>query len=164
MTHSVIVSREKRGLGHSDAYIPVKKAVDEALNAEGVREKCTVCVLFTDDEGIRIINAEQRGLDKATDVLSFPMNDLIEGRPDFSDAERWEDGSVFLGDMVISLPHALAQGEEYGHGFAREISYLAVHSTLHLLGYDHTDEGARKKLMRKREKAIMKALGMEDKE
>ena len=163
MKHNVIVSREKRKLGFPEAYIPVKKAVASALNEENVTEKCTVCVLFTDDEGIRKINSEQRGLDKSTDVLSFPMNDFQEGKPDFAAAERWEDGSVFLGDMVISLPHASAQGEEYGHGFIREVSYLAVHSTLHLLGYDHTDEGARKKLMRKREKAVMKALGMEDK-
>ena len=98
MKHNVIGSREKRGLGFPEAYIPVKKAVTSAINEENVGEKCTVCVLFTDDDGIRKINSEQRGLDTATDVLSFPMNDLIEGKPDFSD---FAAGLFVCGSFVI---------------------------------------------------------------
>ena len=161
MTHKIYVNRERPGLGFEKAYIPIKRAVRAALKTENVPESCSVCVLLTDDEGIHEINLEQRGIDSATDVLSFPMNDFTEGAPDFEYAERDEDGSVFLGDMVISLEHANAQGEEYGHGFEHEVSYLAVHSVMHLLGYDHLDEGERKRLMRSREKLAMAALGME---
>ncbi|MBR5381026.1 MAG: rRNA maturation RNase YbeY [Oscillospiraceae bacterium] len=161
MKHKIYVNREKPGLGYEKAYLTVRRAVRAALEAEKIEEPCTVCVLFTDDGGIREINREQREIDAATDVLSFPMNELEEGRPDFECAERCEDGSVFLGDMVVSLERADRQGEEYGHGFEHELSYLAVHSVMHLLGYDHLDEGPRKRRMRAREKAAMALLGME---
>jgi len=158
MKHKIYVNREKPNLGYEKAYITVKKAVRAALEAENLTESCTVCVLLTDDAGIREINRGQRDIDAATDVLSFPMNEFEEGRPDLADAERWEDGSVYLGDMVLSLERADRQGEEYGHGFKHELSYLAVHSVMHLLGYDHLDEGPRKKRMREREKAAMALL------
>lgn len=161
MKHRVYVRREKPGLGEPGAYIVIKKAVSTALIAQGLDEPCTVSVLLTDDDGIRVINRENRDIDSATDVLSFPMNEFQEGAPDFTDAERDEDGNVFLGDMVLSIERARAQGEEFGHGFEHEAAYLAVHSVLHLLGYDHLDEGERKRRMREREKAIMAELGME---
>ena len=111
---------------------------------------------LTDAEGIRRVNREFRGIDRETDVLSFPLNDLIPGKFDPEGCERdWDTGAVMLGDMMISIPACEKQGEEFGHGFEREIQYLAVHSVLHLLGYDHVDEGEQKRLMRAREKAIM---------
>ena len=95
-------------------------------------------------------------MDRPTDVLSFPQNELEPGRFDPADCERDLDtGAVLLGDMMISLPRCEAQGQEFGHGFKREIMYLTVHSVLHLLGYDHMDEGEMKAQMRAREKAIM---------
>ena len=91
-----------------------------------------------------------------TDVLSFPQNELEPGRFDPAGCERDLDtGAVLLGDMMISLPRCESQGQEFGHGFKREIMYLTVHSVLHLLGYDHMDEGEMKAQMRAREKAIM---------
>ena len=121
---------------------------------------CEVDVLFTDDEGIHQINLEQRDVDCATDVLSFPMFDLQPGEhPTQEDADPG-DNLVPLGDMVISLERAKAQGEEYGHGTRREVAYLAVHSVLHLLGYDHMDEGPMKKQMRQREEEILGTLGI----
>ena len=115
--------------------------------------------MLTNDDGIRAINLTQRGIDDATDVLSFPMNELTEGAFDASACERDpESGCILLGDMVLNLERCERQGEEYGHGFAHEISYLTVHSVLHLLGYDHLDEGARKRAMRAREKAIIRCL------
>ena len=156
MEHEICVSREKTGLGHRNAAALIKKAVQKALEAERIGTPCLVSVMLTDDEGIRRVNREFRNIDKATDVLSFPLNELSPG--DFSpeDCERdLSTGAVLLGDMMISLPRCEAQGEEFGHGFEREIQYLAVHSTLHLLGYDHEDEGAMKARMRAREKAIM---------
>jgi len=156
MRHEVYVSREKSGLGHREAAGLIKKAAETALDAEGVAVPCIISVMLTDDEGIRAVNAEFRGVDSATDVLSFPLNELRPGAFDPAACEREPDsGAVLLGDMMISLERCAAQGEEFGHGFGREIRYLTVHSVLHLLGYDHMDEGKMKKQMRAREKAIM---------
>ena len=155
MVYEIYISREKRGLGHANAAACIKKAAAMALRAEGV-DKALVSVMLTDDEGIRCVNREFRGVDSATDVLSFPLNELEPGRFDPQLCERDpETDAVLLGDMMISLPRCELQGEEFGHGFEREISYLTVHSILHLLGYDHVDEGAMKKQMRAREKEIM---------
>ncbi|MBQ7473892.1 MAG: rRNA maturation RNase YbeY [Oscillospiraceae bacterium] len=156
MKHQITVSREKRGLGHSDAAPLIKKAARMTLDAEGIREACIINVMLTDDEGIRRVNREFREIDRATDVLSFPFNELVPGEFEASECERDpESGAVLLGDMMISLERCARQGEEFGHGFEREIMYLAVHSVLHLLGYDHVDEGKMKKQMRAREKTIM---------
>jgi len=154
--HEIYVSREKTGLGHNNTASLVKKSINRALDAEGVTETCIVSVMLTDDEGIHEINREFRGVDRATDVLSFPMNELVPGKFDADMCERdMETGAIVLGDMMISLERCEAQGEEFGHGFDREICYLTVHSVLHLLGYDHIDEGEMKEQMRKREKEIM---------
>ncbi len=156
MEHEVYVSREVRNLGRNNAAALIKKAVKMALDAEGVHVPCIISVMLTDEEGIRRVNREFRGIDSATDVLSFPQNELVPGEFDPEDCERNpETGAVMLGDMMISLPRCEAQGEEFGHGFEREIMYLSVHSVLHLLGYDHLDEGPMKKQMREREKLIM---------
>ena len=156
MQHEISVSRDKTGLGHRNAAPLVRKAVQKALDAEGVSVCCAVSVMLTDDEGIRAVNLEFRNVDSATDVLSFPLNELKPGAFDPSLCERDLDtGAVLLGDMMISLPRCEKQGEDYGHGFEREIMYLTVHSVLHLLGYDHVDEGERKRQMRCREKVIM---------
>ena len=154
--HDIQVSREKRGLGYPEAAKLVRRAVRAALRAQGVREDCSVNIMLTDDAGIRKINLAQRGVDAPTDVLSFPMNELTEGAFDPAQCEYdYETNRLLLGDVVLSLERCARQGEEYGHGFAHELSYLTVHSALHLLGYDHLDEGPRKRRMRAREKAIM---------
>ena len=155
------ITRDKKGLGHLGAERAVKNAISAAMRAEGVDVPYEVEVVFTDDEGIREVNRAQRDIDSATDVLSFPVNELVPGAfdPDVCDVDM-ETGAVMLGDMVISLPRCEAQGIEFGNGFICEISYLAVHSSLHLLGYDHVDEGEEKKLMRSREEAVMDTLGM----
>ena len=154
--HEVIVNREKTNLGHPQSARLIREAVEHALACENVRENCTVSVLLTDDEGIRVINKSFRNVDSVTDVLSFPMNELTPGAFKADGCEKDpETGSILLGDILLNLKRCEEQGEEYGHGFSREIRYLTVHSVLHLLGYDHMDEGAQKKLMRSREKAIM---------
>ena len=148
MQHKIYIYRAKRGLGHPETANLVKKAAAAALKAEGIDEPCEIGVTLTDDAGIHIINCENRGVDRPTDVLSFPIDE-----PDY------DTGCRYLGDMVLSLEHAEAQGEEYGGGYTHEVQYLTVHSVLHLLGYDHLDEGEQKAKMRAREKAIMKELG-----
>lgn len=125
----------------------IKKAAKAVLIEEGIEKPCELSVLLTDDEGIHALNRDFREVDRPTDVLSFPM-----GETDY------ETGRYLLGDMVLNVDRAKAQGEEYGHGAAHEISYLTVHSVLHLLGYDHVDEGEMKKAMRAREKVVMKRL------
>ena len=125
----------------------IKRAAEAVLAAEEIAEPCELSVLLTDDAGIHVINREFRNVDRPTDVLSFPMG---EHDPD--------TGLYVLGDMVLDLERAAAQGVEFGHGAEHEISYLTVHSVLHLLGYDHVDEGEMKRAMRAREKAIMAVL------
>ena len=159
MQHRLYIYREKRGLGHPETAALVKKAAAAALRAEGVDEPCEIGVTLTNDKGIHGINCEQRGVDRATDVLSFPMNELTPGAFD-PDACEWdyETDRAMLGDMVISMERCAEQAETYGHSFAHEVSYLTVHSVLHLLGYDHVDEGEDKRRMRAREKEIMRLL------
>ena len=136
------------------------RVIPAALDAEGVDVPCEIDVLLTDDAGIRAVNKEMRDIDAPTDVLSFPMFELSPGdKPSPEDADP-ATGLVPLGDMCISLERARAQGVEYGHGAERETAYLAVHSVLHLLGYDHLDEGPMKARMRAREEAIMEILGL----
>ena len=139
----------------------LRRAVEGALAAEGVDVPCVVEICLTDDEGIHQTNLEMRGVDRPTDVLSFPMFNYQPGCPpvDDSDADPGT-GLTPLGDMVISLERAREQAQEYGHPVERELSYLAVHSVLHLLGYDHVDEGEQKARMRQREEAILGALGI----
>ena len=153
------LSREKRGLGHENARALILRAARAALACEGVDEPCLLGALLTDNEGIRELNREYRNIDSATDVLSFPMNELTPGEFDAGECERDMDtGRIVLGDMAFSLERCALQGEEFGHGFDHELMYLTVHSVLHLLGYDHVDEGEMKKQMREREKAIMLTL------
>ena len=154
--HEIYVSREKSGMGHNNAAAIIKKAAAAALAAEGADRPCLISVMLTDNEGIRGTNRDFRGIDAATDVLSFPLNELSPGKFDVSECDTDPyTGAVMLGDMMISLERCAEQGEELGHGFDREVSYLTVHSVLHLLGYDHIDEGEMKRQMRAREKEIM---------
>ena len=117
----------------------IKRVIKTGLEAEGVDFPYEVNVLLTSDNGIQKINHEQRGVDRATDVLSFPMFDLFPGRlphPE-TDADP-ETGKVPLGDIALSMERMSAQAQEYGHSNLRELAYLLTHSVLHLLGYDHS--------------------------
>jgi probable rRNA maturation factor len=159
MSVEISITRTRTGLGHPETAGLVKKAIQTTLEAEGIDVLCYVDVMLTDEDTIHEINLENRGVDRPTDVLSFPLNELKPGEFDEDECEiDMDTGGVLLGDMVISIPQCERQGEEYGHGYRREVCYLAVHSTLHLLGYDHMDEGEEKKLMRSREDAVMELL------
>ena len=134
----------------------IRTCINAVLKAEGVTAKCEINVLVTDDAGIREINRTSRNIDSATDVLSFPMFELAPGElpADWTEYEDPDTGLVPLGDMCISLERAIAQAKEFGHTTRREVGYLTIHSMLHLLGYDHLDEGPQKRQMRAREEAI----------
>lgn len=142
----------------------ISKCIEKTLEAEGIPVPCEINVLITDDRGIHGINLASRGVDKPTDVLSFPMFQLTPGKL----PEQWdtyldpETGMCPLGDMAISLERTVAQAKEFGHSVKREVGYLTIHSMLHLLGYDHMDEAEEKALMRSREESIAKLIpGME---
>ena len=159
MEHEILIESELERDELCRAQL--RETISAALEAEGVDVACEVDVLFTDDEGIHAINLEQRGVDAPTDVLSFPMFECAPGQPPAEGAEiDPETGLLPLGDMVVSMERARAQGEEYGHGTKRELAYLAVHSVLHLLGYAHMDDGPQKARMRAREEASLPPLGI----
>lgn len=161
MDVKIMLSRSRPGLGHNEARRLIQRAISAALREEKVPDDCEVSVLLTDNEGIHELNRDYRGVDRPTDVLSFPANELSPGEFDAALCEEDpETGRVFLGDMAISLEKCEAQAEEFGHSFERELMYLTVHSTLHLLGYDHVDEAEMKRQMRGREDAIMSRLGI----
>lgn len=157
--HYIPVTADVPGISE-DRRSFIRKVIRTALAAEGVDFPCEVDVLITNDEAIHQVNLDMRGVDRATDVLSFPEFDLTPGQlPTAEDADPGT-GLVPLGDMVISWEHVTAQAKEYGHSNRRELAYLVVHSVLHLLGYDHLDEGPQKKQMRAREEAILAGLGI----
>ena len=138
----------------------IKSCATTVLSSEKIVAPCEINILITNDEGIRSINKATRNIDKATDVLSFPMFELEAGKfpDDYEDMLDPETGLCPLGDMAISLERAVAQAKTYGHSIRREVGYLTIHSMLHLLGYDHMDEGEMKKQMRTREEEIAKTV------
>ncbi len=159
MKHTVVVSSEREE-DTSEIEALLQRVIPAALDAERVDVPCEVDVLLTGDGDIREINLAQRGVDAPTDVLSFPMFDLSPGEhPTAADADPGAE-TVMLGDMVLDLDRAREQGAEFGHGTVREVAYRAVHSVLHLLGYDHLDDGPQKARMRRREEAILAELGI----
>lgn len=138
----------------------IRRVIRTGLETEGLTLPCEVDVLVTSDEGIRAINREQREVDSPTDVLSFPALTLRPGELPMEDEADPGTGLIPLGDMVLSWERMRAQAREYGHSNRRELAYLVTHSVLHLLGYDHLDEGEQKALMRAHEEAIMERLGL----
>ena len=127
----------------------IKKTIRTAVEAEYPNHTFELNISFCDDETIRSYNREYRGVDRATDVLSFPMFDF--GTPELP---------ALLGDIVLSVPRAQAQAEEYGHSFEREMCFLAAHAALHLIGYDHENEDERAQ-METRQREVLSALGIE---
>ncbi len=125
----------------------IKKSVKAVLKIENLEENVEVSVSFVGDDEIKGLNRDFRGVDKVTDVLSFPIDDkfMIENK--------------ILGDVIINTKRVMEQASELGHTNERELSYLTVHSILHLLGYDHMDE-IEKREMREREKLAMKELSI----
>ena len=162
MKHHIIVRYANKLEKNPGLTVHLHRCICAALEAEGINEACEINVLVTDDQGIRAINAASRNIDKETDVLSFPMFDLVAGAfpKDTAALRDPQTGLIPLGDMAISMEHVSAQAKEYGHSEKRELSYLVVHSVLHLLGYDHLDEGPQKKQMRAREEAILAEMGI----
>ena len=156
MRHKINMVFEELSLRRFTIGAIIKTCINETLKAERISVPCEINVLVTNDEGIHIINKTSRDIDRPTDVLSFPMFEFEPGNPpaDWADYQDPATGLVPLGDMCVSLQRAEAQAKEFGHSLRREVGYLTIHSMLHLLGYDHLDEGPMKAQMRGREEAI----------
>lgn len=134
----------------------VRHAIEATLDYEQFGNACEVSVTFTDNEGIHELNKKFRGVDRPTDVLSFPLFDY-EGE---SEEPPVDELFGMLGDIVLSLEQAKRQAEEYGHSFEREVAFLTVHSMLHLLGYDHETGEDDEAEMRQKQTAIMEIMGL----
>ena len=159
--HYIPITADVPGAASQGNCALIRKVIRTALAAQGVAVPCEVDVLLTGDAGIHEINRDMRNVDRPTDVLSFPEFEFHPGEvPGEEDADPGT-GLVPLGDMVISLERANEQAEEYGHSLERELCYLTVHSVLHLLGYDHLDEGPMKRQMREREEKILTEMGLD---
>jgi probable rRNA maturation factor len=146
MKHKVILSNEQDRVKLTFSLKRlIKKAIVTALDYEDFDRPAEISVTVVDNEAIRKINAEHRGIDRATDVLSFPMFD-----EDFDDGE-----DAILGDIVLSLEKAVEQAEAYGHSLKREVAFLTVHSVLHLLGFDHEEGKAEESEMFETQEEIL---------
>ena len=131
----------------------IRKAVIAALDYEGFKNGAEISLTFTDNAGIKKLNHDFRGIDKETDVLSFPLTDYS------GTALPINEINTSLGDIVISLERADEQAKDFGHSFDREVAFLTVHSMLHLLGYDHVNSEEEDAEMRRRQREILESIG-----
>lgn len=163
MKHQIYVRYTNKRDKNPALTIHLHRCITAALEAEGVQVPCEINVLVTDDAGIRAINQAMRSVDRETDVLSFPMFTFTPGAfpADVSDRIDPQTGLLPLGDMAISLERARDQARRFGNTLKREVGYLTIHSILHLLGYDHLDEGEQKRQMRVREELIAAQIGIQ---
>ena len=153
-TNVNITDKQKKIKLPTGTRLLIRKACIATLTEEKFPYNAEVEVILTDDENIRELNRKFRYIDSSTDVLSFPLGS--DGEYD----ENPETGMKMLGDIVISVEHAYAQAELFGHGIEREISFLAVHSMLHLLGYDHVESKLEESIMREKQEIILGELGL----
>ena len=161
---SLFIEEEGSGTLPFDVKDTAEQVVRAALECENCPYEAEVNLLLTTDEEIHRLNLEHRGIDRATDVLSFPMLEY-DAPADFSFLEETDDafdpetGELVLGDIVVSKERVAAQAEEYGHSPLREYAFLIAHSMLHLFGYDHMEEGEREQ-MEERQRIIMERVGI----
>lgn len=143
----------------------VKKVIEASMDYEKCPYESEISILFTDDAQIRQINHEFRGIDKATDVLSFPAVEYVEpGAFDHLEEDdignfHPETGELILGDIVMSVEKAIVQAQEFGHSIEREIAFLTAHSMFHLFGYDHMEE-AERNIMEQKQSEVLELLGI----
>ena len=160
MSNRINLSFDQKRLANLGLSIHLRRCINEALGFQGVDVPCEINVLVTDDQGIRVINQASRDIDKETDVLSFPLYDF-EAPSVFDEKQVALDGDVrALGDIVISVEKINEQAKEYGHSVEREMSYMTVHSMLHLLGYDHENNVDMEQIMFKKQKEILSNMGI----
>lgn len=150
----IITNRQKEVKIPTGLRMLIRRTCHAVLRLEEFDSPAEVSVTFVDNEQIRELNSQYRNKDAATDVLSFPMGE--DGVYDINHAT----GAKILGDIVLSIPKCVEQANRYGHSFEREAGYLTAHSMLHLLGYDHEDNGIGRVRMREKEELVMSQLGL----
>lgn len=149
-----ITAKDKQIKLPTGTRLLIRKACNATLKFEGFNEPAEVDVTIVSDDTIKEMNSQFRNIDSSTDVLSFPLgeNGEFDKNP--------ENENLMLGDIVISMDHAISQADLYGHGIEREMAFLTVHSMLHLLGYDHVNGGLEQTIMREKEEKVLEALGL----
>ncbi|MBE7052380.1 MAG: rRNA maturation RNase YbeY [Ruminococcaceae bacterium] len=159
MTNQVYVEdlRENPSLTDEMTALLIR-TVTQTLDYENVDVACFVSISIVDSDEIKALNSEHRGIDSVTDVLSFPVVNLLDGSPT-DDAGDYYEGRLILGDVVLCADRAKEQAEDFGHSIEREMGYLTCHSVLHLIGYDHEDE-AEREVMRAKEEAVMALMNL----
>ncbi len=158
--HEICITSEVTLLDEQEVFALIAACAKETLEQEGIEFDAQIDVTIVDDGAIREANAEFRGKDAVTDVLSFPMYEFENGEAQEELYEESESGCVLLGDMLLNYARACEQAEEFGHSPARECGFLTVHSCLHLLGYDHERGEEEQRLMRTHEEAVLTKLGL----
>ena len=163
---TICIEDETEGRLTFDYESVIRQAIETSLDDEGCPYEVSINVLITDDETIAQINQTYRQIERATDVLSFPMIDYIQpGNFDFLEEAEAEDyfdpdsGELVLGDIILSADHIISQAEAYGHSQQRELGFLTVHSMLHLFGYDHMEDEERS-VMENRQRVILNKMNL----
>ncbi len=155
MSNKVLITdQQKKVKIPSGLRILIRRSCNAVLEFEGFEQPAEISVTFVDNAEIQTLNAQYRGKDMPTDVLSFPLGE--DGKYDVDQ----DTGACLLGDIVISMEKAMEQAELYGHPLQREVAFLTVHSMLHLLGYDHEQGGLAAVKMREKEEAVLIQLGL----
>ena len=155
MSNKVLITNQQKKVKiPSGLRILIRRSCNAVLEFEGFEQPAEISVTFVDNAEIQTLNAQYRGKDMPTDVLSFPLGE--NGKYDVDQ----DTGACLLGDIVISMEKAMEQAELYGHPLQREVAYLTVHSMLHLLGYDHEQGGLAAVKMREKEEAVLIQLGL----
>lgn len=160
MTEIIIENEQRKVVIPTEIEEVIKQVILKTLEFEECDFDAEVSVTIVDNEAIKEINSTQRGIDRVTDVLSFPML-YFDENGDIIDCDYDSDGDLMmLGDIVISAERAAEQAAEYGHSFRREMAFLTVHSMLHLLGYDHVDDPEGERIMFGRQGEILREMGI----
>ena len=155
MSNKVLITNQQKKVKiPSGLRILIRRSCNAVLEFEGFEQPAEISVTFVDNAEIQTLNAQYRGKDMPTDVLSFPLGE--DGKYDVDQ----DTGACLLGDIVISMEKAMEQAELYGHPLQREVAYLAVHSVLHLLGYDHETSPLEERKMREKEEEVLGELGI----
>lgn len=161
MVELIIENEQNKELFDKELEMAVRAVCEKVMETEECNFDAQISLTLTDNSEIQIINKEHRGIDKPTDVLSFPMLEFDENGEITENEFEYDGDVIMLGDIVISLERAREQAIEYGHSMKREVAFLTAHSMLHLLGYDHVDDEQGEKIMCEKQEAVLSALGID---
>ena len=160
MVELIIENEQNKEEFTSEMSSLIQTVCQKVMESEECDFDAQISLTLTDNENIRQINNEHRGIDRPTDVLSFPMLEFDENGDIVENEVEYDEDMIMLGDIVISRERAREQAIEFGHSFTREIAFLTAHSMLHLLGYDHVDDEEGERIMCQKQEAVLSGLGI----